>query len=464
MEMYKKLLGFTSILLGALFAIPVMVNAASIEPEVVSYENHDEVFANGVPITVTKGDAEGTTKITWDGGIATVKEKVRIFGGGKEGTSYPSSNITIDGATISTVFGGGYGKENASSHVGVTNVTIKNATVTNSIFGGGLFYATVGTANLTVENTIFTKTDWAGINGGGASYDNDLGKDAGTKANPTNNVTDNVVMYVKNITTESKGVVYGGSQGYGTVKNVSIVIDGENTKIPYLTTAGSNGATLEGTMEVKNGNINVLQSVNSGTIEKSTVTVTGGTITNLYVGGESGTGGVSGIVKESNVNVLGGTVTNLSSGNNDSVEITDTTTGITTNVAIVEGTVNNNVASLPTEVKELAKNSITITSNNGVVTLTANETGVEGAVVKFNVTPNAGYDFTKVIVKDADGNEITVADNSFVMPNSPVTLEAIFTKQIANPDTGDSIVIALGTLLVGALGAGFVGLKLRKQN
>ena len=43
-------------------------------------------------------------------------------------------------------------------------------------------------------------------------------------------------------------------------------------------------------------------------------------------------------------------------------------------------------------------------------------------------TPDEGYEFEGMVVVDADGNEITVADNTFTMPASSVTITASFKK------------------------------------
>ena len=82
------------------------------------------------------------------------------------------------------------------------------------------------------------------------------------------------------------------------------------------------------------------------------------------------------------------------------------------------------------------------------------ERAEEGEVVKFTVTPDPGYVLSVVKVTDANGNVLTFTNNTFVMPSSNVTIEAIFTPK--NPNTGDIailaiLLIALSSLVIFAL-------------
>ena len=83
----------------------------------------------------------------------------------------------------------------------------------------------------------------------------------------------------------------------------------------------------------------------------------------------------------------------------------------------------------------LKQSSIIVTTpENGTIKLpegvTSNsDKAVAGDIVKLTISPKEGYEFSKVTVKDALGNAITVNENNeFVMPNSNVTVEAVFTK------------------------------------
>ena len=69
---------------------------------------------------------------------------------------------------------------------------------------------------------------------------------------------------------------------------------------------------------------------------------------------------------------------------------------------------------------------------NGTVTATINgesATKVEEVeTVCLTITPEDGYEVGTVSVKDAEGNEITVEDGSFLMPRSAVTISVTFAK------------------------------------
>jgi len=52
----------------------------------------------------------------------------------------------------------------------------------------------------------------------------------------------------------------------------------------------------------------------------------------------------------------------------------------------------------------------------------------EGERVTLTITPDEGFQLVSLTVKDADGNDIEVTDNSFVMPASDVTVRVIFAE------------------------------------
>ena len=82
----------------------------------------------------------------------------------------------------------------------------------------------------------------------------------------------------------------------------------------------------------------------------------------------------------------------------------------------------------------------------------------EGTLVQFTVTPEPGYVLSMVKVIDANGNVLTFTDNTFVMPASNVTIEAIFVPK--NPNTGD---IAILTITLFALASAFILLTQKKK-
>ena len=76
-------------------------------------------------------------------------------------------------------------------------------------------------------------------------------------------------------------------------------------------------------------------------------------------------------------------------------------------------------------------------SNSEHGTVTADkDLAYAGETVKLTVTPDDRYDLEAVTVSDANGNAITVTDNSFVMPASDVTVSAAFVVKSVNISVG----------------------------
>ncbi|MCD7803934.1 MAG: leucine-rich repeat protein [Oscillospiraceae bacterium] len=72
---------------------------------------------------------------------------------------------------------------------------------------------------------------------------------------------------------------------------------------------------------------------------------------------------------------------------------------------------------------------------NGTVTADV-DTAEAGDTVTLTVTPDEGYVVSSVTVTDADGNEITVADDySFTMPENSVTISVVFEAEAVEPTT-----------------------------
>ncbi len=94
-------------------------------------------------------------------------------------------------------------------------------------------------------------------------------------------------------------------------------------------------------------------------------------------------------------------------------------------------------------------NITTKTDGNGDVTV--QEKSESNKEVTFVVKPKEGYVLDYVKVTDVEGNMITFTDYSFTMPTSDVTIEAVFKKDVLNPNTTDMAIISfvLLTILIG---------------
>lgn len=92
------------------------------------------------------------------------------------------------------------------------------------------------------------------------------------------------------------------------------------------------------------------------------------------------------------------------------------------------------------------------TKIEGKGTIEVNTFAENGEEVQVTITPKKGYDLKEVKVTDAEGNVLIFTNNTFTMPASGVTIEAIF--EISNPNTSATnitILILLGMCSIFAM-------------
>ncbi len=96
--------------------------------------------------------------------------------------------------------------------------------------------------------------------------------------------------------------------------------------------------------------------------------------------------------------------------------------------------------------------------------LEVKEDAYSGEEVEVKASPKFGWKIDKLIVRDANGNEIEVKDGKFVMPSSEVTIEVTFTKIIEaiieNPNTAS---ISITGLVLFACALGYITYKNYKK-
>lgn len=169
------------------------------------------VYANGYETTVGTG-------VSWS-------NEIRIFGGGKEGTTVAGTSLTLLSGTYSHIYGGSYqgtvtgdtnlvvgGTVNNSSAV---DTAIKNHTGKYYVFGGGHSANVIGgRANLTVQDSakavyVFGGTHgWVDLSASGSM-------NGYVKQGTNVKITGGTMMGV-----------YGGSQGWDVGGNVNMRIEG----------------------------------------------------------------------------------------------------------------------------------------------------------------------------------------------------------------------------------------------
>lgn len=396
-------------------------------------KNNKNFFANGTEITVdARKDGQKGATITWNGGSMDVDEKTHIFGGSHESDEVlESTKITMNGGQVSNVIGGGLHK----SHVKKATVIINGGTMTG-VQGGG-----ASSANWTdCHRPWYAKADEFAIN----------------KVEEANVILNH----------GSSSLVYGGSEGMGYTGTANLTINGGTWG--WVTSGGSNGYTKDATTTVTNGKITVLQTVNRGKMNAASVEVQGGTVENAYVTGETGDTGVTGKIMDVTMNIVGGNVKKLEAGRNNNQVVTEATTGLTTSVRYVEGTVENDSTTLPDAPVVSKKHKVEIEATNGTVEVTPSGNIITGTKVYLTVTAKEGYKLDKLVVTTKDGKNVLVNDNTFVMPDSDVIVKATFTvvnenvkdETIeTNPNTHDGII---GYIVLACAGLGLIGYTSKK--
>ena len=252
------------------------------------------------------GQPNGTVVVYLNGGIIG-----DAFGGGNS-TGQKSTNINLQGAQVTNLFGG----SNVTGTVPTTLVNVTSGTVAN-VFGGNNIGGTVGTSVVNYSGATIS----GDIYGGGKKADvttsatvtlkdatvNDVYGGGMEASCPTTTITST------NITGKN---IFGGSNVEGDVTSSTVTINGVQYDAVY---GGNNqgGKTSNTTVTINSGTIgDVIGGGNKAESDTSDITINNGTITNVYGGGnEAG-------LTTSNVKVMGGTVINVYGGSNESGDLT----------------------------------------------------------------------------------------------------------------------------------------------
>ncbi len=245
------------------------------------------LFANGISITVKPDPDNPNQNIVTcddDGSTMSVSTGIHIFAGSHNTDAEKGPvKITVDGAKIGSVWGGGMHK----SHVSNVEIVVKSGSNVKVVQGGG-----------SASNSAITKCT---EDCSDAFYKGD--------ANSSPCVVDNATITVEDGATVSS--VFGGGEGISNTKNTTVNIKGGDIK--FVGAGGSNGRTGTANVNIEGGNIDLVQSVNRGTMDSAEIDVSGGTIGELFIGGEDADD-VKGTITSSTVKVTGGTVESLAPG------------------------------------------------------------------------------------------------------------------------------------------------------
>lgn len=240
----------------------------------------DSFYANGIRISISQSNDENySTLISWKGGsqnlnnvfsaVNTEGIKYSIFGGAKD-ADVETSYIAMNGGSVDSIYGGGYGTtaEN-SADVKSAYIDISNGTVTNCVYGGAKLYGVTDSTAVVIGNGVFNT-----ICGGGEATLSDT-VSAGTLAGVLDyyNQPQSVATVASGNYTKSANIlimggnvnyaVYGGGQGYGIVDNAGIEIDGGD--IYDVCAGGENGLTKQSVITISDmAKIKRVYGVNNG--------------------------------------------------------------------------------------------------------------------------------------------------------------------------------------------------------
>lgn len=281
----------------------------------------EALFANGTDITVTYNEKTQSNTVTY------TKQK----GDGN------TVEAEIEGvATNACIFAGCHGSSEAvGNDDDPVEITIDGAHL-NTVFGGGLHESTVNNVKITVKGE--ANLNW--VCGGGANCFIRCNEaecaDKGWQSGKSDSSATLVKKAEINVETGAiANAVYGGGEGFSKTEKTTVNI--KDGQIGLVSAGGSNGYTGTADVNIEGGTITKVQSVNRGTIDSSDVAVTGGTITNLYIGGETADD-VTGTVNNSNVDITGGTVKELHAGksNSQTLDVSQETYSFSANPSSVE--------------------------------------------------------------------------------------------------------------------------------
>lgn len=265
-----------------------------------------------------------------------------VYGGGNA-APVPATDVTIwGGNTIGNVFGGGNGTVQAANVTGNVWTKIYGGTI-NNIYGGSNSQGTIGgTITVDVDAQGSCPMHIGNLYGGGNRAASNVGKlnikctgdegsiDAVYGGANAANVTGNINLQISG---GKIGTLYGGNNAAGNISgNIDITvartINGVTSDCGVLDIGtifgGGNEADFANTVAIHiNGNDdktigNIYGGGNLASVNSTSITMKGGTVTGNIFGGGKGTDGSSKVMVNNggtNVLVYGGTVGDIFGGN-----------------------------------------------------------------------------------------------------------------------------------------------------
>ena len=342
------------LLLLTLLPVSALAEDTPAAPTAPTVKNNG-IYANGFPIQIVAGSAEGRTNILYDvNGDSTIGETEYlqigadtataqgydlsgyVVYGGSENVAVDSASVTMTGGTVTGVYGGGW----FGAVTGDAGVTITGGTVTGSVCGGGRSGTVGGSASVTMSGGAVTYD----VYGGGYGASEDKGKvtgDAGVTIQGSASVggagygggwsEGGTVGGKASVTIEGRasvGRIYGGGNNAPVGGDAGVIIRGSAAVTNSVygggygasedkgKVTGSAGVTIQGSASVGGA---VYGGSDTATVTQNTsVTMHGGTVAgNLYgggYGGYSGSGDCGAVGGAAGVTMNGGKVSGIHGG------------------------------------------------------------------------------------------------------------------------------------------------------
>lgn len=281
---------------------------------------HSLISINGGTITNVYGGGKGPNNIpvTYGSISVTLNDGIvnNIFGGTNIRGAVNSSNnpiVTINGGTVDDVFGGSNG-QNASAEI--TKVIVNAGRINDAVYGGGRQAITSGTSNVTINGGTFATLDENGYAISGTTANVYGGGERAGVATTNVNIKDGANIYD----------VFGGSNIDGVVTTSNVNADDGNImcnaygggNIAGVTTSNLNlfGSTFnyslhEGEDIYTTSCGNAYGGGKSASVTNSNVKLRGSTLLNVYGGSNQ-----DGVVSRSNIAASYGTAKTIFGGNN----------------------------------------------------------------------------------------------------------------------------------------------------
>ncbi len=298
-------------------------------------------FGGGYNGTVTTSDIEitgGTVTNAYGGGqnaaVTTTKLSLKggnvpnAYGGGKNAGA-TTTVVELDGSTCGNVFGGSdasgnvnsstvtcksgsatnvYGGNNLGGSTATTTVTVQGGTITN-VYGGGERTNVTTKANVTIASTGHATNVFGGSNTSGTV--------AETAVTLNGSATD----------------VYGGNNLGGSATTTVVNIAGNATNVFG---GGYQASTTSSTVHLNSGTVsNIFGGGNQAGVTTTNVKLGAGNVTNAVFGGSNSSGNVTTSVVETKTSSSSLTVNNVFGGNNLGGATTNAT------VTLSRGTITN---------------------------------------------------------------------------------------------------------------------------